>query len=232
MGRVKPRSLAGAPDDWFEAGRRRVVMIANDERLSPDVAARLELGPSDVLVQFNKLMHHDRFARLACHKVLVFQKNAHDSHWGFSTDGVPLVPFLDQSFATLTLAFTKTFAPAVVPFVEGLPAGVVALRFNPATIPLFAVPEGKVASVGYNAASVFHHLNLVRMLDGLEPWPILTVGFTGAYAKPKQFQGHDFAFEQANLSVWPDLTRLDFEGEPMAAEWGPLSLRRRLAASA
>lgn len=220
-------ALADAPAYWFERACRRFVLIANDERISAAGVERLQLQPSDVLVQFNKALHLDAFGGLACHKVFVFQKNGRGFYWGFDEEGRILPDVLGQQRASATMVFTMRIIDLVSPFIASLPPDAKVLCFKPGRIPLFTVPKGKVPSVGFISLSYFHHVNYLRQLDGTGPAEIVTLGFTGAYSVTKGFQGHDFRFEQAVMATWPDVTRLDFDGEPFAPEeWGPLNRPR------
>lgn len=221
-------ALADAPDYWLDPACRRFVLVANDERVSPAAAERLRLAPSDVLVQFNKSMHFDAFASLACHKVFVFQKNGRGFYWGFDSAGRIGRDVFSQPRASLTLVFTMRIIDLVRPFIASVPPDCAVLCFSPRRLPLFAVPEGKVASVGFVTLSYLHHLNYVRELNGVAAARIVTLGFTGSYSHTKVFQGHDFRFEQAAIATWPDVTRLDFEGEPFPqGDWAPLKRSRR-----
>jgi hypothetical protein len=223
-------ALADGPAYWFDPACRRFVLIANDERISPAVAERLELTPADVLVQFNKAMLFGAFAPVPCHKMFVFQKNGRGFYWGLDSAGRPGFDVFNQASASLTLVFTMRIIDLVQPFIGSAPPDTTILCFKPGRLPLFAMPEGKVASVGFITLSYLHHLNCVRELNGLNPARIVTLGFTGSYSRVKAFQGHDFGFEQAVIATWPDVLRLDFEGRPFPpGDWGPLKTSRRKA---
>jgi hypothetical protein len=217
------KALIHAPDHWFDPACRRFVLVANDERVEPEAVERLDLHPSDVVVQFNKAMHAPRFADFPGHKVFVFQKNGRGFYWGFDSEGrLGFDPF-GEPRASLTLVFTMRMIDLVRPFVEALPEEVKVMCFRPRAVPLFATPEGKVASVGFITLSYLHHLNMMRELNGLRAVKLVTLGFTGVYSRPKVFQGHDFAYEQAVIATWPDVRRLDFVGEPLPPPpWGAL----------
>lgn len=221
-------ALEDAPEFWLGTECRRFVLIANDERIAPEAADRLDLRRSDVLIQFNKAIHFGLFAGTACHKAFVFQKNGKGFYWGFHSDGRLAFDVSAQRWASLTLVFTMRLVEFARPFLATAPADAKVICFKPSRLPLFAVPEGKVPSVGFITLSYLHHLNYVRELNSLPAVPIVTLGFTGSYSRVKVFQGHDFAFEQAVMATWPDLDRLDFEGRPFPPdEWGSLKRARR-----
>ena len=221
-------ALEDAPEYWLSPECRRFVLIANDERITPAGLARLELRPADVLVQFNKAMHFAALADAPCHKAFVFQKNGKGFYWGFDSAGRLGFDVLNQRRASLTLVFTMRIIDLVEPFIESVAQDAKVLCFRPGRLPLFATPEGSVASVGFITLSYFHHLNYVRELNGVPAAQIVTLGFTGEYSRRKVFQGHDFRFEQAVMSTWADVTRLDFDGAPFPpGQWGRLKRGRR-----
>lgn len=220
-------ALLGAPDHWFDPACRRFVLIANDERVTPAAMQGLGLTPSDVLVQFNKAMHLDSFADVACHKMFVFQRNGKGFYWGFDSAGRIGQDVFKQAYASLTVVFTMKIIDLVRPFIDSVPPDCAVLCFSPRRLPLFAVPAGKVPSVGFVSLSYLHHVNYIRELNGMAATEIVTLGFTGSYSRVKVFQGHDFGFEQATIATWPDVTRLDFEGQPFpAGNWAPLKRAR------
>jgi len=189
-------------EHFLQAPLQRAVLVANNRDIGAAWFEAVSFGPADLLVQFNQPFYFDRLRGVKCHKLHVFNAKM-GRFWGFDDDGAPQKEFHAQDAQSLTFLFANNRPAPLTAYLEGLPADIHRTSFHPVQdMPDFFYPAGKWPSAGYAAVTFLRLVNELRRARGDGEISIKLVGFTGRYPAGGAWNGHDFAFEQAQYEAW------------------------------
>jgi len=188
----------------------RIILLANNPNIDDAVIHNIGINPNDLVVQFNKCIHHPKIKPLNSKKMYCYQSNHFGSAWGFKNTGEPERPFftnVDAEDPNSVFAFSYSVPDVISEY----------LRANNFRHPMFVITPGDFGGLVYPAGLVPSLGFLVTMLcdavrsrmkaKGKHAF-LYCVGFSGMMVSKENKVWHDFFYEQHVLNSNKDIIRI------------------------
>ncbi len=202
-------SLSSKIESMLSNGSR-LILIANNPDIDSKLLHNIGIQSTDVVVQFNKCIHHPYIKGKSSKKIYCFQRNHVDSAWGFKNNGEPERPFFSEISAqdpNEVFAISYSIPPVISNYMKDNGFSHDLYIITPGDFSGVTYPSALVPSLGFLVTALCDTVRR-RMADkGIRIY-LYCVGFSGMLVDEGYQVWHDFFYEQHSLNNNKDIIRI------------------------